>query len=95
MVSCLQQDETRYYAIAVIVKNDDHLKIATISWLKERLDSWLARAENQVPDGITIPNWNYTFPTISDGAGCVDGTLDSNVWSARSARLAHGSVDRQ
>jgi hypothetical protein len=35
VVSPLQEDEARYYATAVIEKANDHLKLATISWLKE------------------------------------------------------------
>jgi hypothetical protein len=42
VVSLLREDETRYYATAVIEKSDDHLKLATISWPKEPLQSWLA-----------------------------------------------------
>ena len=56
----LQEDENRYYATAVIEKTNDHLKLATVSWLKEPLEPWLARAENQVPTVTTAPSGNYT-----------------------------------
>jgi hypothetical protein len=46
-LSRLQQDETRYYVTAVISKTDNELEVATVSWAKEPLDSWLAQAENQ------------------------------------------------
>src|SRR6266550_3932700 len=54
-LSPLQEDEVRYYATAVIEKANDHLKLATVSWPKERLDSWLAKAENQTPELLTAP----------------------------------------
>ena len=60
--SALQEDERRYYAMAVIEKTNDRLKLATVSWLKEPLESWLARAENQVPSTITVPSGNYQLP---------------------------------
>jgi N-acetylneuraminic acid mutarotase len=90
-VSRLQEDEARYYAVAVLNKANDYLKLATVSWLKEPLDSWLARAENQAPDGLAAETNNYTLPTISGGTGCVDDT-----WTATAgppdARAYHTSV---
>jgi hypothetical protein len=44
-LSALQEDESRYYAMAVIEKTNNDLKLATVSWFKEPLESWLARAE--------------------------------------------------
>src|SRR5882762_10268010 len=48
-LSSLQDDETHYYATAVISQTKEHLKLATVAWLKEPLESWRARAENDVP----------------------------------------------
>jgi N-acetylneuraminic acid mutarotase len=73
-LSPLQEDQARYYATAVIEKNNDRLKLATIAWPKEPLDSWLAKAEKQLPDAIAISTTSYTLPTISEGAGCIDNT---------------------
>src|SRR6266699_6030890 len=47
VLSPLQEEETSYYATAVIAKSDVHLKLGTITWHKEPLESWLARAEKQ------------------------------------------------
>jgi hypothetical protein len=44
-LGALQEDDTRYYATAVLAKGEDRLKLATVMWLKEPLQSWLARAE--------------------------------------------------
>src|SRR5258708_10010073 len=41
-VSPLQQDETHYFVTAVIKKNSNGFKLATVCWPKEPLDTWLA-----------------------------------------------------
>src|SRR6266404_5234675 len=89
-LSPLQEDDSRYYATAVIEKTDDHLKLATIAWLKEPLASWLARAEHQAPTGIIAPGTGYVLPKF-DGTGCIDDT-----WTATSGppdgRYGHTAV---
>ena len=35
VISPLQEDESRYYATAVVEKTKDHLKLATVEWPKE------------------------------------------------------------
>jgi len=78
-LSSLQEDETRYYATAILNKTADRLKLATVSWRKEPLGSWLARTESEVPTAIAAPNANYTLPSILGGV-CVD-----NTWAATAA----------
>jgi N-acetylneuraminic acid mutarotase len=76
-ISALQEDETSYYAIAILSKTADRLKLATVAWLKEPLGSWLAQADNQVTafTAITAPNGNYTLPGNSGSVGgCTDDT---------------------
>jgi len=73
-LSSLQEDETRYYVAAVIEKGDNHLKLATISWLKEPLHSWLVKAETQVPVTMAVLSANYTLPVIS---GYSDNSIPS------------------
>src|SRR5262249_2414753 len=72
--SSLEEDEERYYVMAVLSKTNDRLRLATVSWLKEPLDSWLARAEHRMPTAMMAQNGNYTLPAISDGVGCIDDT---------------------
>jgi N-acetylneuraminic acid mutarotase len=79
-VTRLQEDATHYFATAVIEKNTDRFKLATVSWQKEAMESWLLRAENQVPAGITAPQVRYALPKISDG-----GTCNENTWAATAA----------
>jgi N-acetylneuraminic acid mutarotase len=87
----LQQNETHYFVTAVIEKNSNSFKLATVSWQKEPMGSWLARAENQLPSGIRMPQASYTLPRVSDG-----GTCSENTWMATAAppeaRNSHTAV---
>ena len=73
-VSPLQQDPTSYSATAVIEKNSNGFKVATVSWPKELLETWLAQAERQVPAAVTVPKGSYALPKIFDGAACNENT---------------------
>ena len=57
-LSSLQEDETRYYAIAIVKKSQDRLKLATVEWRKEPLESWAASAERQTPKALEMAG-NY------------------------------------
>ncbi len=62
-LSSLQEDETRYYATAVIENEQTiTLKRATVAWPKESLESWLS--QRRKPDGLrkTAASGNYTLP---------------------------------
>jgi hypothetical protein len=86
-LSSLQEDETRYYAIAILNKTANRLKLATVSWLKEPLEPWLARVGNQVAGGVSAPAAIYTLPVISEG-GCTDDTWTAAPPSARGGHTA-------
>jgi len=73
-LSTFQEDEECYYATAVIKKSNDRLRLATVTWLKESRESWLARAENQVPRTMEPPNADYMLPEIVDGSECIEDT---------------------
>ena len=78
--SPLQEDEARYYAIAIVTRSNDRIKLATVELRKEPLESWRARGEPQMPRVLAPLSSNYTLPTMSDGAnGCTDDT-----WTATS-----------
>jgi N-acetylneuraminic acid mutarotase len=99
-VSSLQEDETRYYAVAVVGKANDQLKLATVSWLKEPLRSWLAKAETQVPVTMAAVSANYTLPVISGysdnsipSGGCTDDTWTlTSPTNVPDARVNHTAV---
>jgi N-acetylneuraminic acid mutarotase len=84
VLSPLQEDEGHYYAVAVMKKGKDRLRLATVAWLKEPLRSWLRKAEAQVPVTMAAVSANYTLPsgpTPSDP--CTD-----NSWTATSTTSA-------
>ena len=79
-LSPLQQDETSYFATAVIEKESNRFKIATVFWPKEPVETWLARVERQVPAAMTVPKASYALPKTFDGAAC-----NENTWAATAA----------
>ena len=76
----LQQDQATYFVTAVIEKNSNSFKLATVCWPKELLETWLAETETRVPAEITIPGASYTLPKLSDGGSC-----NENTWTATAA----------
>jgi N-acetylneuraminic acid mutarotase len=91
VLSPLQEDETRYYEMAVLGKTNDSLKLVTISWPKEPLHWWLLKTENQLPTAIRVPTDSYALPKITDGSGCIDNTWVANVAPPR-RRAGHTAV---
>jgi hypothetical protein len=69
VLSPLREDEGHYYAVAVTKKGKDRLKLATVARLKEPLQSWVTRAETQVPVTMAANSANYTLPVIASPSG--------------------------
>ena len=90
-MSPLQEDDAHYYAVAVMKKGKDRLKLATVAWLKEPLRSWLAKAEAQVPVTMAAMSASYTLPVIaSPSGGCTDNTwTPTSLTNAPVARSGH------
>jgi hypothetical protein len=61
---------------------------------RQPLESWLARAEKQVPDRVAATSSSYTLPTIPDGLnGCSDDTWTATPTSnAPAARTYHTAI---
>src|SRR5437016_3077655 len=101
VLSPLREDEGHYYAVAVMNKGKDRLKLATVAWLKEPLRSWLAKAETQVPVTMAAVSANYALPVISGqsdnsipSVACTDDTwtATSTGTNAPAARELHTAV---
>src|SRR5438128_198179 len=93
VVSPLQEDKERYYATAVIERTNDRLKLGTVAWLKEPLEPWLAKVEDQTPNLTPVVAANYTFPKVSDGMdGCIEDTWAAIVVNVPSGRSGHTAV---
>src|SRR6266446_435793 len=100
VLSPLREDEGHYYAVAVMNKGKDRLKLATVAWLKEPLRSWLAKAETQVPVTMAAVSANYALPVISGqsdnsipSVACTDDTWTAtSTTNAPAARRNHTAV---
>src|SRR6266498_1517717 len=73
LLSPLREDQTHYYVTAVLSKTDDRIKLATVAWDKEPLESWITKAEAAVSYAVAVPTTSYTLPNIAAG-GCSDDT---------------------
>ena len=92
VLSLLQEDKDRLYAIAILEKGEDRLKVATVEWRKEPLESWLARSNNQLSNIAKGTIQNYTLPRISDEeGGCVDDTW-TDIAGPPDGRSGHTAV---
>jgi len=95
VLSPLREDEGHYYAVAVMKKGRDRLRVATIAWLKEPLRSWVTTAETQVPVTMAAVTANYMLPTISSD---FPDTCTGDTWTPTSttnapdARYFHTAV---
>jgi len=47
VVSPLREEETRYYATVVLSRTADRIKLATVAWHKDPLESWLAKKKTK------------------------------------------------
>ena len=92
-LSTLQEDQESYYAVAVLNKNHNQLRLATVAWRKEPLETWLARGGNELRTPTGAPAARYTLPIISaDTAGCVDDTWAASSMNAPIGRWNHTAV---
>jgi N-acetylneuraminic acid mutarotase len=90
--SSLQEDGGRYYATALISKTEERVRLATVEWRKESIESWRDRAEPQISNVFAVPSANYTLPTISAAASeCIDNTWKPTA-AAPTARDFHTAV---
>jgi N-acetylneuraminic acid mutarotase len=95
VLSPLQEDESHYYAVAVMGRGKDRLKLATVAWLKKPLRSWLAKAETQAPVTMAAVSANYALPTISTDSpdNCTDDTWTvTSTTGAPAIRYYHTAV---
>jgi N-acetylneuraminic acid mutarotase len=94
VLSPLREDEGHYYAVAVMKKGKDRLKLAAVAWLKEPLRSWLAKAQIQIPVTMAAASANYTLPVIGSPSGlCTDDTwTPTSLTDVPSPREGHTAV---
>lgn len=88
-ISSLQEDETRFYAFAVMEKKRFQIRIATIEWPKLPFSFWWAESKTGIASEIVQPGSNYGLPSIIGGS-CAENTWTpiSGVPSGRSNHTA-------
>src|SRR3954462_9748573 len=89
VLTALQEDQTRYYAMAVL--SNDPLTVATISWAKEPLQSWLAKRPNKVSTSMAPTTSHYALPSTQDGGGCIDDSWTA-ISGSPDGRAGHTAV---
>jgi N-acetylneuraminic acid mutarotase len=90
ILSSLQEDAERFYATAVIEKTDNRLRVATVSWRKAPLESWLGGTQTHMRTAPTAPLSGYTLASIADG-NCVDDTW-RDISGPPDSRSGHSAV---
>jgi N-acetylneuraminic acid mutarotase len=86
VISGLLEDDSRYYATAVLEKGKDRLKVATIAWMKEPFEAWAATAGDQTRQAPVELAGGYTLPQI--GSFSTSCTPDS--WVATTTNAPDG-----
>jgi hypothetical protein len=76
------------------LNNEGSVKLTRIAWRKEPLQSWVAKAESQVPVTMAALSATYTLPVIGSLSGvCTDDTwTPSSTTGAPSARQYHTAL---
>src|SRR5262249_12993703 len=72
----------------------ERLQFATVESSKERLESWSAKAQDQMPNVMAAATASYTLPAISDQpSGCIDDSwATTTIINAPAARQYHTAV---
>jgi N-acetylneuraminic acid mutarotase len=92
-VSALQEDDSGYYATAVIEKARERLKVATIRWSKEPIQSLQVKTPKAVPLAIAKSSSIYTLPAISGSAsGCASDSWATSSINILTPREAHSAI---
>ena len=94
-LSPLQEDDERFYVMAVLEKGNKHVKVATMEWKKEPFESWW-KGGGQIGATHASPEQEarYVYRLAEMGAGfcgCVDDTWQPTL-SPYPSRVFHTAV---
>lgn len=70
--SHLQEDETRYYVLAIVERQTERVRVATVEWPKVPFSSWWDAAKSNLSANTFETDYDYILPTISNS--CNDDT---------------------
>ncbi|MCA9977353.1 MAG: hypothetical protein KC413_16455, partial [Anaerolineales bacterium] len=88
-VSALQEDSSRFYAVAVLESDPTHLRLGIISWAKQPLESWWTTVRDQFSADAAATSFAYALPILGQGNS-------NETWTPTQAlpdpRYEHGAV---
>ena len=91
IISRLQEDEHRFYIIAVLNEQSDRIKVAIVEWKKVSFEEWWKKVNLSQDLLISEPSYLYTFPSIIYDS-CTNDTWDPTFIGTPSARDFHTAV---
>jgi N-acetylneuraminic acid mutarotase len=92
VVSGLQEDEDRFYVIAILKSGPSKLKVATVEWRKQSFDDWWSEAKLQARAEIEAPVFGYTLPVMAPVSSCTNDSWTSTFVSTPTGRQDHTAV---
>ncbi|HZQ70285.1 MAG TPA: Ig-like domain-containing protein [Terriglobales bacterium] len=85
-VSRLREDDTHFYAVAVLAMDSQRVRVGTVQWQKQPFETWWSGARQQLPMQLTADAFNFTLPDVPN-TNCRDDSwkptmqlLDPRYW---------------
>ena len=81
-LSPLKEDENRFYAVAVLYKDPNRIRIAIMAWEKQSFDSWWEKIKTKFNSSIDEISYSYKLPTIFQGPCGLDTWMATTTLNA-------------
>jgi N-acetylneuraminic acid mutarotase len=91
-LSSVMEDAERFSVIAVLEKDNSHVKVATVEWRKQPFEEWWNAVRQRTRSEIAAPQHLYTLSPLPAAASCTDDSWSPVFVGTASARYAHTSV---
>jgi N-acetylneuraminic acid mutarotase len=72
-VSGLREDQTRFYALGVVERSPERLRLVSVEWEKQPFETWWASVRTDLPATVDVPDHRYRLPVVGAGS-CLDDT---------------------
>lgn len=91
-VSGIQENEDRFFAVAILENGTDHVRLATVSWQKQPFSSWWKESKTQLSPTIQESGQSFILPA-DPVSSCTDDTwTPTDTATAPSARYEHTAI---
>ena len=71
-LSSLREDANRFYAVALIAQDADHVRLASIEWPKVSFATWWRTTRQQLPLQLAPIAYGYALPGLPPNGTCRD-----------------------